>query len=298
MRTSSIIDCHTHCFPPEVALNVHAWANANKEEHWLKLVASEGRPSIQGWATEKEQLTAMDQAGIEKAVLLGWYWENEATCRWHNEVISRWQASHPDRFIGFATIYPGKCASDALRQLQSARDLGLCGIGELHSGIQDFDARSAGWMAVADWCVTHDWPVNLHATEATSSHPDSCPTPLEDFVVMAKSHPNLKLILAHWGGGLAFCEHNPRLRKVLKNVYYDTAASPLIYEPSIFRAIVDSIGKEKVLFGSDYPLRLYPKQQKHPDFLSYLESIRNDALLSEDELDAMLGKNMQTLLGL
>ncbi len=299
MQKPAIIDCHTHCFPPKMATNPRSWAETHQEYHWANLVAPKERTSIQGWATPEETLAAMDEAGIEKVVILGWYWENEATCRWHNEVIAQWQTSYADRLIGFAAIYPNESSSNVIRQLQYAQELGFRGVGELHPGVQNFDAHSLGWLTIADWCVTHDWPVNFHVTEAAGqSHPDSRPTPLNDFIIMAESHPSLKLILAHWGGGLAFYEHNPQLRKALRNVYYDTAASPLLYEASIFRNIIDIVGKEKVLFGSDYPIRLYPKHQKNPDFLSYIKSVRNHTRMTEDELDAVLRTNMQTLLGL
>lgn len=241
----------------------------------------------------------MDAAGVEKTVTLGWYWENESTCRWHNEHIAEWQNAHPDRCIGFAAIHPGKSPSNVVRQLEDARELGLRGVGELHPVLQNFDARSPGWLALADWCVTHDWPVNMHATEAAGhSHPGNVPTPLNDFIRMAEGHPKLKLILAHWGGGLPFYEHNPRVRKALGNVYYDTAASPLLYRPSVFRSVINIVGHEKVLFGSDYPLRLYPKNQKEPDFSSYIESIRQDTGMTDEALEAIFRTNPRTLLGL
>lgn len=299
MKRPAIIDCHTHCFPAELAAAPRDWAEAHNEHHWPELVAPTDRPSIQGWATPEEKLAAMDEAGVEKAIMLGWYWENEATCRWHNEVIAEWQSRYPDRLIGFAALYPNASSDNVIRQLQDAKKLGLSGVGELHTGVQHFNAHSPGWLAAADWCVSHNWPVNFHVTEAAGHpHPGSRPTPLNDFVAMAESHPKLKLILAHWGGGLAFFEHNPRLRKTLRNVYYDTAASPLLYEPSIFRNLINIVGKEKVLFGSDYPLRLYPKHQKQPDFLRYIESVCNDTDLTPDELDAVLRTNTQKLLGL
>ena len=291
------IDCHTHCYPPELAADPRAWAESHGESHWADLVAPIDRPSIQGWATLEQTLAAMDAAKVQKSVLLGWYWENEATCRAHNRVIAEWVQTAPERLIGFAAIHPGQSATSVIDQLEQAHALGLRGVGELHPGIQHFSSASAGWQALADWCVAHDWPVNLHATEAAGHvHPGSAPTPLNDFLRMAKASPDLKLILAHWGGGLAFFELNPRLRKLLKNVHYDTSASPLLYEPSIFRRVIEIVGVEKVLFGSDYPLRLYPRTQKTPDYSTYLQAIRTQTDLSANELNAILHENFNQLL--
>lgn len=245
----------------------------------------------------EQTLTAMDAADVQQTVLLGWYWENESTCRWQNEVIAEWVTAAPERFIGFASIHPGGTAKSVIAQCEHAQSLGLRGAGELHPGIQKFDSSSAGWLALADWCVSHDWPINLHATEAVGhDHPGSVPTPLNDFLRMAEAHPKLKLILAHWGGGLAFFELNPRLRKTLKNVYYDTSATPLLYEPSIFRRLIEIVGQEKILFGSDFPLRVYPRTQKTPDYHTFIEAIKNEAELSPDEFAAIMQHNLQQLL--
>lgn len=290
------IDSHTHCYPAELAADPRAWAESHGEPHWADLVTPMDRPSIQGWATMEQTLAAMDAAGIQQSVLLGWYWENETTCRWQNRVIAEWVQAAPERFIGFAAIHPGQSPESVVDQLEQARALGLRGVGELHPGIQQFSSASPGWQALAQWCVAHHWPVNLHATEAVGhDHPGSVPTPLNDFLRMAEASPALKLILAHWGGGLAFFELNPRLRKILTNVSYDTSASPLLYEPTIFRRVIDIVGVEKILFGSDYPLRLYPRKQKMPDYGTFLDTIHTEAELSPDELDAILHGNLNKL---
>ncbi len=293
----AIIDCHTHCYPEKLSANPITWAKTQHELHWAGLVAPTDRPSIQGWATMDEMLEAMDAAGVVKTVLLGWYWENESTCRWHNEFIAEWIATAPERFIGFAAIDPSGTRANVIEQCEYARSLGLCGAGELHPGVQQFDASSEGWQALANWCVENDWPVNIHATEVVGRDlPNTIPTPLNDFVAMARTNPKLKLIIAHWGGGLAFFELNPFLRKVLQNVYYDTAASPLLYDMSIFRRIIEIVGADKILFGSDYPLKLYPRTQQSPDFVKYVSSIGKVTDMSKEEQTAIFHRNLQNLL--
>lgn len=294
MNLNLIIDSHTHCYPPEVVADPASWARSRQEPHWAELVAPAGKPSIQGWATPQQMLATMDAAGVAQVVLLGWYWEHEATCRWHNQVIAEWVQSAPERFIGFAAILPNE---NVLHQLESAHALGLRGVGELHSGVQKFNSQSPAWQSLAEWCVAHGWPVNLHATECAGHlHPGRVETPLQDFVEMARAAPELKLILAHWGGGLPFFEQNPRLREILKNVYYDTSATPLLYELEIFRRMIDLVGAEKIVFGSDYPLRVYPRRQQQPDMTHFLQEIQKKAALSSAECDAIFYKNMNQLL--
>ena len=292
MPHRTIIDCHTHCYPPELTADPRGWASAFREPYW-ELVAPAGA-SIRGLVHPDSMLAAMDAAGIELAVLLGWYWQTERSCRWHNEVIAEWIAHAPERFIGFAAILPN---DTVLEQLEYARQLGLQGVGELHFGVQNFNATSPAWQALAQWCVAHRWPVNLHATEAAGhAHPGNCATPLNEFVRMAEQSPDLTLILAHLGGGLPFFALNPRLHSALQHVYYDTAALPLLYDIRSLQAVIDLVGADKLLFGSDYPLRLYPRTQHQPNMRRWLDHIVNEGGLNAAQLDALLGANFKRLL--
>jgi predicted TIM-barrel fold metal-dependent hydrolase len=285
-----IIDCHTHCYPDEIAAGPRAWAEARRELHWADLVAPRDRKTIQDWADPAKFLARMDEAGVDQAVLLGWYWENEATCRWHNEVIADWVREAPERFIGFAAILPNE---NVVEQLELARGLGLRGVGELHPGVQGFDAASEAWQALAHWCADRGWPVNCHATaETIPDHPSAVPTPLQDYITMAEESPGLKLILAHWGGGLALHAGPP----LPKNLYVDCSASPLLYPMDVFRTAADTIGEGRILFGSDYPLRIFPGKQRHAEMRTYLQAIRSEARMHGAGLADLLGRNFERLI--
>jgi predicted TIM-barrel fold metal-dependent hydrolase len=115
-------------------------------------------------------------------------------------------------------------------------------------------------------------PLCLHVSEPVGHvYPGKSTTPLEDYYWLATEYPELKLILAHWGGLLPFYELMNELmkgvRKQLKNVYYDTAATPLLYRQEMYRAVVSVVGPKKILYGSDYPLLIYPSQEKEPSFI-------------------------------
>ncbi|MEO0509352.1 MAG: amidohydrolase family protein [Verrucomicrobiota bacterium] len=285
---SMIIDCHTHCYPKEVSSAPRKWAEANNELHWAELVTPTDRKSIQDWATPEQMLVQMDRAGVDKAALLGWYWENEATCRWHNRIISDWVAQAPDRFIGFASILPNV---DVIEQLEYAQELGLCGAGELHPGIQGFDSQDPHWLSMSTWCATHDWPVNFHASADSGDHPSAVATPLDDYLRMAEKTPELKIILAHWGGGIPWLTDQP----LPKNLYFDSSANPLLYDVDKFREVIERVGPEKILFGSDYPLRLYPRLQKQADMKKFIDQIQNEGSLSDTELEMLFRWNAQQL---
>ena len=292
-----VIDCHVHRYPPEVFVDPVSFANIQGEKHWLRLVAPEDKSSIQGWADRETMLSDMDASGVDKATLLGWYWENPETCTLHNRWHAEWILEDQDRFVAFAAAHP-LAEEKALDDLKKARDMGFRGIGEILPAIQGFSMRDPHWLKIVEFAVDTGWPINFHVSEPVGRpHPGQVPTPFEDFHWLAETYPELKMILAHWGGLIPFYELNEHFRKSFTNVWYDVAASPLLYDTKVFRAVVDIVGPDKVLYGSDYPLRLYPDKLEKPDFSTFLGEIRVTEL-TEEELKKILGDNASLLLGL
>jgi uncharacterized protein len=292
----SFFDSHIHRYPEEIFDNPVLWAKQRKEYYWAKLITPRKKGyTLQGWADRSRLLKDMDAAGIEKVVMQAWYWQNQETCELHNQWHLQWIKEDPDRLLAFASVQPlgGDAAFDSLRR---AVDGGLCGIGEIHPGVQGFTKDNPIWLKILDWAQKNDLPVNLHATEPVGrSYPGKIETPLASYVWIASTFPKLKLILAHWGGGLPFYELNAQCKKILKNVYYDTAASPLLYDKRVFRAGVNLVGAEKILFGSDYPLKLYPQEQKEPDFLRFVQDIL-DSGLTKAQCQKIMCENAKQLL--
>lgn len=269
----AIIDAHTHHYPEAVFSDPRTWAVERGENHWADCVAPLDGKSIQGWADIDKMLTNMDSAGIEKAVLLGWYWENSQTCEEQNSWYEQAIQQHPDRLLAFASLN-SRDEKSAKQIIESAREKGFCGIGEIHPQVQGHTLRAPCWQKVMELAAGMDLPINLHVTEPVGrDYPTKVETPLEDYLWLAEQYPDSKLIYAHWGGLLCFYELNPAVKKKLANVFYDTAASPLLYESSIFKRVFDTVGADRILFGSDYPLRLYPRRQKEADFRTYISEI-------------------------
>jgi uncharacterized protein len=291
-----IIDAHVHFYPEEVAVDPVKWGTEHRELWWTRCVAPAGRRSIQGWASASVLLRDMDRAGIEKCVLLGWYWENQETCNLQNGWFSALIKAHPDRLWAFATVQP-RAEQVALDALERALDTGFCGIGELFPQVQEFAYDNPYFARVLQMAAKRSIPVNMHVTDPlTPTTAVTRATPLENFVRLAKDFPEVKLILAHWGGGLPFYELNPRVREALRNVSYDCAASPLLYDKRIFRQVIDLVGVDRVLYGSDYPLLTYARDQQVPDFKRFLNDMVTADLTAEEQ-EKVLGKNLLRLLG-
>ena len=290
-----IIDSHTHRYPPEVFEDPKAFSEARRERHWLELVLPQEGPRLQGWADRNQMIGDMDEGGVDRCVLLAWYWENPDTCFWHNEWHARWIKDDPERFDAFAAVHPGM--KDPVGELQRRHDQGFSGIGECHPWVQGFPMSDPTWLSCMEFAQDKGWPVNFHVTEPIGhDYPGRTHTPLEDFLWLAQQFPRLKIILAHAGGLFPFYELNPRLKPELKNVYYDLAACPLLYDPSLYRTLIDAVGHEKIIWGSDYPLKIYPGRQKKPDFSTFRNDLIEQADLSRVEQEAIFGLTFLSLL--
>lgn len=293
----SIIDTHIHMYSREVSGDPVGWAARSNELHWAEMVsASVNRPSLQGWADAPTLLADMEAAGVVHSVMLGWYWENQETCEQQNRWYSDWADQHPDELFWFATVHPG-AGDRALDEVRRAAAEGAKGLGELSPAGQGFSLRDPSFLRIAELAVELGLPINFHVNEALGrDRPGRLFDNLTDFQWLAAEYPDLTIILAHWGGMIPFFELNRKVRRDLKNVYYDTAASPLLYDPRVYRAVVDVVGAEKVLFGSDYPLLLYPRHERSPGFSRLAGEILSSGL-SDEQLDQVLSSNARRILG-
>lgn len=293
---SGVLDSHIHMYPPEVFADPVAWGTAHGEAWWTSCVAPAEGTSLQGWADVPKLLADMDRAGIEKCVMLGWYWEHQETCDIQAGWFVDWIRQHPDRLIGFAPVQPAD-GQKAFDGLQRALDAGLSGIGEMLPQAQGFSFEDDNWARVVEIAMERDVPINIHVTSPLSaSYVSTHETPLDNYLKLVTRFPEAKFILAHFGGGIPFYELKPRVRELFRNCYYDTAASPLIYDQRIFRTVIDTIGPDRVLFGTDYPLLCYPRDTLEPDF----DRQRADAvrMLTPAEQEKVMGGNLRKLLGL
>lgn len=292
-----IIDAHVHYTPPGLRDSLDDFLK--EEPFWGLLLAPgpDGR-SLQGWATPERMMSDMDAAGVDKVVLMGEYRRSHEACVARNdqgiEIMRRW----PDRVLPFAVVQP-LAGQAALDEVSRCVDAGMKGVGELGPYGQGYRLDDPDFLRLAEACAQHGIALNLHTNEEVGHYyPGKATTPLVHYYELAVRFPELKLVLAHWGGGLLFYELMPAVRRDLANVWYDTAASPLIFPTRrIFQAALACVGPEKLLFASDYPLRLYPSRQREPDMRPFLAEI--DRLgLDEGSKSAILGGNAAALLGL
>lgn len=275
-----IIDAHVHVLPAELREQRAAIAAADA---WFAVCHAGDRVI----ATVDELLVDMDAAGVDRAVCLGWPFADERLNVQSNDHIAAAQRRHPDRIIGFGCVNP--VHPGAPEELRRCADLGLRGIGELNCDAQSFsldDGRVAEAVGVS---VELSLPWTLHCSEPLGHAYAGKGTATPDRVAaFAMRFPELSLVCAHLGGGLPFYAHMPEIARLCRRLWFDTAALPLLYRPTAYRAVVELIGADRLLFGSDYPL-LHAGR--------YLAGL-GDAGLGDGERRAVAGGAAASLLGL
>ena len=279
-----IIDAHTHIFPDEIRKNREKYFSG--EPAFKKLYQSPKSRLIGA----QEMLAAMDDSQVDKAVVFGFPWKNSELFKRHNDYIHEVVDRYPDRFIGLGCFDPFSkgAEEEARRCLQKS---GLSGIGELafyQSGIED--SALGRLEPVMEICRDRNLPVLIHTNEPIGhSYPGKTSNTLAQIYQLIQTFPQNKIILAHWGGGLFFFSLlKKEIKQSLKYVYFDTAASPYLYDADVYRLAIQLVGVEKILFGSDFPL-LPPGR--------YFDEMKA-AGLSEDEMQKICGGNAAALFNL
>jgi predicted TIM-barrel fold metal-dependent hydrolase len=235
----------------------------------------------------EELLTAMEENGVKTSVACGFPWQGVEPAQRENDYLLESFHQYPDRICPFITL--PKDVKAAIAELERCRAAGARGVGEWAPGtygdrLWGIEAMRPLFEAIREAGL----PVLIHCNEPLG-HPYPGKGRVGPMEMEALIHAlqGITTILAHWGGGFFFYELMPEIAAICQRVYYDTAASPFLYNKKIYRTAAAIIGPHRILFGSDYPL-ISPARYRRE-----LE----EAGLSGMELEAILGLNAQKLLG-
>ncbi len=183
----------------------------------------------------------------------------------------------PDRYKGIIGINPFK-RMEGVRELERAvKGFGFIGA-HIHPygfGIPLNDAMYYPYYAK---CVELDVPVMIQVGHSAESMPSRMGKPLllDD---VALYFPELRIVAAHTGW--PWVEELIALAWKHKNVFIATTAhAPRYWAPSLV-SFINSRGRDKVLFGTDYPVFSQAKGIKQVDELGLKEESKAK-LLSEN----------------
>jgi len=278
-----IIDFHTHVFPPQIKKNRSKYIDSDP---CFAILYSEKNAKL---ATADELIASMDKAGVDISVIVNIGWTTHELCVETNDYILESIARYPQRLIGFCTVQPHSYEA-AITEIERCAQEGIRGVGEIRPDIQLFDLRDEEVIAPLIKVIRkHKLILLTHASEPVGHNYPGKGTITPDMLYpFITSYPDLTIVCAHWGGGLPFYALMPEVKQAMSNVFFDTAASPFLYSPQIYKQVIQLVGAEKILFGSDYPLLAQSR---------LLEEIRS-LDLPEETRDLILSGNAQRLLGI
>jgi hypothetical protein len=244
-----IIDFHTHVFPPQIKKNRKRYVDSDP---CFASLYSDPKSKL---VTVDELIASMDRAGVDRSVILNISWTTNELCLETNDYILESISRHPQRLIGFCSVQL-QSPEAALKEIGRCIRGGIKGVGELRPDMQQFDISNRQLIRpLVDMMKKHNLIMLIHASEPVGHlYPGKgkvTPEMLYPFIV---SNPELTIICSHWGGGLPLYALMPEVKRAIANVYFDTAASPLLYSTQIYTQAVQLVGADKILFGSDYPL--------------------------------------------
>lgn len=278
-----IIDIHTHIFPKKVRADRSQYT---EEEPAFALLYSSPKARMSGAA---EIIEAMDKSGIDKSVVFGFPWKNMTTSRMHNDYIMEAAMRYPDRLVPFCCV--DAMNPEAPEEVTRCLDNGFKGVGELafyESGIPAEAADKLG--PIMNACQEFNVPILIHTNEPVGhKYPGKTANTLAQIEYLVKAYPENRIILAHMGGGIFFYAALKRqMKEILRNVYFDTAAAPFLYDPIVYQIACMLAGPEKILFGTDFPLIRADR---------YIDEFNKSGLKQKD-IDKILGKNAEELLNI
>lgn len=231
-------------------------------------------------------MAQMDEAGISQSIIFA----VEAPIVYaSNEYVKALCDKYPDRLIGFASVDP--MAEDAVDILDKAvREYGLKGL-KFHPPLQNFFPNDESVFPVYEKAQELDIPVAFHV--GTTPFGSLCrlsqanPILIDDIAVR---FPDLRIMLTHLGT----LWHNESFMVVEKNpnVFIDTSAYLYEIKDLLTMDLIDRIGADKIIFGTDYPMPYAGRVHKIKDFVDCLNALG----LPDDILRGIFGENINVLL--
>lgn len=324
-----IIDAHAHIIVPEILREAKpaeewrprvTWENGKQFiEYGPKRIGSATREFV----TPEKILDEMKKSGADAVLLCPWVSlvryeskpeESLISCQVQNDALAALVKKYPTQVAALGMI-PLQDAALAIKELERVMKLGLKGveIGAHVNGVYPGDAKFRPfWEA----CELLGAFVFIHPVEGGGRAElrdyylwNVIGNPLDTTIAaghlilsgVMEAYPRLKILLAHGGGTLPFIhgrldrgfKQRPEINKViskapteyLKQFYFDS----ITHDTTMLRGLVDLVGAEHVLLGSDYP---FDMGNENP-----VELVRAAGFDSETEAK-ILGGNAARLLNI
>lgn len=221
-----IIDFHTHPFI-DVSTNICAYRHHYDmdKENIIETMKSFGISKMCGGVIRNENKEAF-VSPMEKI-------------KENNRIALRLRDEYNGFYVPGFQVHPD-FVGESIEEVEKMSALGVKLLGEIvpyHDGWNDYN--HAGLHEILNAAAKHSMVVNFHNMS------------VETIDGMVSAHPDIIFVAAHPGEYHEVVRHIERMKKY-ENVYIDISGTG-VFRWHCMKYIVDMVGSERVLFGTDYP---------------------------------------------
>jgi predicted TIM-barrel fold metal-dependent hydrolase len=253
---------------------IDAWA----QHPTARLAGHEMLASLRRWTGDampaegvpvEVTLAAMDEAGVERALICAWYGPEGPLIS--NDEVAGFVAAAPDRFVGVASV-DLRAPMAAVRELRRAvTSLGLRAL-RVVPWLWGWPPNDRRYYPLYAACVDLGVPLCTQVGHTGPLRTSETGRPIPYLDDVALEFPELTIV----GGHIGYPWHNEMIALATKypNVHIDTSAYTVRRYP---RELVDYVrghGRRKVLFGTNYPMITPARALADIDTLSLDEEAR------------------------
>lgn len=287
---ASVIDIHSHYLPRTLVEALERRGELPRitdtpAGRMIEYGRGNGHPLLPNMGDIELRIRDMDEQGIDLAVIsvnipgVDWFPETDgpSVARAVNDELAALVAAHPTRLAALATL-PLQVPEAAAAELERTFAAGFCGA-QIYSNVAGEPLDDSQFQVLFETAARLGAPIFIHPT-----FPLTAPT-LDAYALISTlgfvfdtttaalrlvlgglyvRHPDFNLVLAHAGsllpqlagridyeaeklGGRGALTVNPS--EHLRLLYTDSVC---VWPPAL-RSVLDLVGTERVMFGSDYP---------------------------------------------
>ncbi len=229
-----IFDFHTHVYPDIIASRA---VDALNKFYNFKCDCS---------GTYQELETTSVEAGVSGFLMLA-----TATNAHQVEKVNDFAAEcvklgkyHSLESYGFAAMHQDY--TDIEKEVERVSKLGLCGF-KIHPDIQRVNIDDERLMRLYNACEGK-MPVYLHIGDNREEYRFS---EIRRLYKVIEKYPDLCIIAAHLGGYSAWDVADTF--SGYDKMYYDTSSALEYMDKSLAESLINRLGADKIMFGTDYP---------------------------------------------
>lgn len=198
--------------------------------------------------TSAQIIESMDRAGVQTLMLSAWHRPG----KWiiHNDTVAEMVREHPDRFAGIATVNLEKPV-EASRELERAvKELGFKAL-RIVPWLWNRPPNDRFYFPLYVKCIELDIPFCTQVGHTGPLMPSETGRPVPYLDEVALTFPELKIVAGHIG--YPWTDEMIGLAWKHENVFIDTSAYLPRYYPQQLIHYIKTYGKDKVMFGTNFP---------------------------------------------